>query len=191
MPSADARLDREIAGWAARVEKEMGEVIGFTKMGFPKNADALAVWIADAWRKPFAADVAVNTRGAIRQELPPGKITVATVASILPFENELVLIEVPGAALEKLLRNPEAMFSGLARKGDRLVDSAGHPLDPARRYKVVTTDFLFYGGDGFAFKELDEKPTFTSVGWRDPVIAWMRETPTSEARPLETMLAPH
>jgi len=188
LPSADAELDRAIAEWHARVERELGEVIGFSKSGFDKHAPMLSAWITGAWRAHFKADVAITSRGALRQEVLPGKITAATVASVLPFENELVVCEIPGAALVEILGHPEALFSGVSRKDKTWVDSDGKPIDEARRYRLVTTDFLFYGGDGFRIREYDPNPNMTGIGWREPVIEWTRAAGSTVARPLESLV---
>jgi 2',3'-cyclic-nucleotide 2'-phosphodiesterase (5'-nucleotidase family) len=133
--------------------------------------------------------VAVTTQGAIRQELPPGDISMRTIASIMPFENELVLCSVPGSALSEMMKDPEAMTAGIVRNEQGiLVTPDGKPIQPNQVYRVVTTDFLFHGGDGFTFETYDRSPTMTGVNWRDPVVNWTKKAETSPAKPLESVL---
>jgi hypothetical protein len=40
---------------------------------------------------------------------------------------------------------------------------------------VVTTNFLYLGGDNFKFKEKDTAPQKTGINWRDPLIAKIRK----------------
>ncbi len=179
MASVDPKLDAQIASWDAKVNAALGEVIGFSSSGMAKKSAIIGRWITEAWRQRFSVDLAISTQGAIRQGLPPGPISLATVASILPFENNLVLCEVSGAALVEMLRDPEALVAGADR----------NTIDPAKRYRVVTTDFLFYGGDGYTFHQHDPKPTHTNQSWRQPVIDWTRGLKTSNERPLEQALS--
>jgi 2',3'-cyclic-nucleotide 2'-phosphodiesterase (5'-nucleotidase family) len=187
--SIDPAFDAAIADWSQKVEEQLGEVIGYAKAGLARDSQALGAFIVESWRERFEADVALTTDGAIRQELPAGPIRVADIYSILPFENQLVVCTVPGSELAKILAHEEAIFTGVRRDAKGLVDANGGPIDPARRYRLVTTDFLFSGGDGFRLSELDDRPTSTKVNWREPVIAWTRAQKSSEARPLETVLS--
>ncbi|MBI4952667.1 MAG: bifunctional metallophosphatase/5'-nucleotidase [Myxococcales bacterium] len=189
-PSRAASLDATLAGWQAEVDAKLGEVVGHARAGYPRRSATLGRWMTRAWRETYGADVAVTTLGAIRDDLPAGAIRVATVYAIMPFDNDLVVCTVPGDALAAMLREPKAVVSGLVCQDGRCTHEDGSPLDRARRYRVVVTDFLFHGGDGFRFHEVDPSPTFTGVNWREPVLAWTRAHAPDEAHPLEAALAP-
>jgi len=188
-PTVDPDLDRRIAGWKAKIDSVLGEVVGFTEVGLARKSPALGHWIVRTWLARFETDLALTTQGAIRQELPPGPISRATIASIMPFENELVLCKATGAQLAEMLKDPEAVMAGFERLADgSIVDHRGKPLDPEQRYRVVTTDFLFDGGDGYAFHRFDPQPKRTGVSWRTPVVEWTKEAGSSAKKPLESLL---
>jgi 5'-nucleotidase/UDP-sugar diphosphatase len=187
-PSVDAALDEKVAGWRREVLAALGEQIGYSQVGLGKKSNAIGQWIARAWLDHFKVDLAISTQGAIRQELPPGKITKATVASIMPFENELVVCELHGKDLDAMLREPEAIVAGFSKSGDSWVDAEGKPIEPERTYRVVTSDFLFFGGDGFTMHRHDHTPKMTGVNWRTPVIEWTKRRKTSQQQPLESVL---
>ena len=117
-------------------------------------------------------DVAFWNSGGIRADLTapagttPAPITYAQLFSVLPFGNELIVKTLTGAALLRVLeeqfgesRTRVLPVSGgvnytynLARPRGRRVDPAsvqinGAPLDPGRRYRVATSNFLWGGGD--------------------------------------------
>jgi 2',3'-cyclic-nucleotide 2'-phosphodiesterase (5'-nucleotidase family) len=186
--SADAALDQAIGGWAAEIERALGEVIGYSAVGLGKRSAAIGQWIVGAWLAGIDADVAVSTDGAIRQELPAGPISLATISSILPFDNELVVTRIAGAELAPMLEHADAIVGGLRKTGDTWLDATGKPLDPARTYRVVTSDFLYWGGDGFDFHVHDREPLMTGVNWRDPVVKWTRDQKSAEGRPLEGLI---
>jgi len=186
----DAALARRIAGWSKEVHRALGEVVGYSAVGLARQSDAIGQWITGAWRQHFDADLAITTRGAIRQGLPPGPITLETIWSIMPFDNDLVVCQIDGAALASMLVDPDAIVAGLHRdEHGALLDDDEQPLDPKRRYRVVTTDFLFHGGDGYTFYRLDRAPRLTGTSWRKPVVSWTRAAESSRQRPLERVLA--
>lgn len=190
-PSIDDELVAKIDTWQRRVDDELGEVIGYSQTGLPKKSAPLGQWLVRAWRERFQTDLAITTQGAIRQELPAGPITLATIYSIMPFENDLVLCKVKGSALAKMLQDPEAIVAGLTHLDGSWQHTDGSPLDPERVYSVLTTDFLYWGGDGYAFDAADPSAENTEIGWREPVIAWTRKTASSRTKPLEAVLIGH
>jgi 5'-nucleotidase len=130
-------------------------------------------FVADAYRKATAADVAIMNGGSVRADelLPAGQLTVRDVLSILPFKNKLVKIEITGATLRAALENgvsrsaedaepgrfPQVsgiQFSFDASKpaGSRIVDLKvnGQPLDETRKYTLAAPTFVAIdGGDGY------------------------------------------
>jgi 2',3'-cyclic-nucleotide 2'-phosphodiesterase (5'-nucleotidase family) len=182
--SADAAIDRAVTDWQAEVDRRLGEVIGHSNTGMSAGSPEIGRWIVRSWRSAFAdAELAVTTRGSIRQEVPPGPIDLATVHSILPFDNELVICEIPIAELPALLANAKAIFDGVSCSEGVCKKADGGSL--SSKVRVVTTDFLYYGGDGFELKRFDPKPRFTGVDWRKPVIDWTRAARTTSDQPLE------
>ena len=127
--------------------------------------------LTDALRAHFAADAAVVNGGGMRgnREYPVGHVlTRRDLMAEMPFGNAVVLLEVSGAALLAALeygvsgveanagRFPQ--LSGLrvtydptARAGSRIhsIEIGGRPLEPGRRYRLATVDYLSQGGDGY------------------------------------------
>jgi 5'-nucleotidase len=133
----------------------------------------IADFIADAFRLASGADVALINGGSIRADdvLPAGELTVRDVLSILPFGNNLSVIEVTGEVLLQALEHGVsltgpgaepgrfAQVSGLRYSFDasklpgvRISDVTvgGKPLDPKKKYTLVTTSFVAEGGDQYA-----------------------------------------
>jgi 5'-nucleotidase / UDP-sugar diphosphatase len=188
-PTVDPALDQKIAAWQAQVDQALGEVIGFSASGLVRDSPALGQWVVEPWRLRFKADVALTTRGSIRQDLAAGPVTLATVQSILPFENELVVVQIPGRVLLDLLARPGTIAAGVTRGRNGSFGLRGRgAIQPAARYRIVTTDFLYGGGDDFPLRQADPAATFTGVGWRVPVIEWTKARRSSASQPLERAL---
>lgn len=147
----------------------------------------LANLISDAMRWKVGADVALTNGGGIRASIKPGNITVRDVLTVLPFGNTLYVIEMTGADLMKVFefaaRVPAGQgaflqVSGATWKaeGGKVVEVlvAGKPLDPNKKYKVVTNDYMAAGGDGYTMlKELRGYNTFNLMA--DVVIEYIQQ----------------
>ena len=112
--------------------------------------------------------------GSVRADgiLEPGDLTLRDVLSILPFEGDLVKLEVTGDTLTKALEHGLSLtgpgaepgsfpqvsglrysFDASRLPGVRLVEvttSDGKPLDPKKTYTLAATAFVANGGDGYA-----------------------------------------
>lgn len=133
----------------------------------------LGNWVADVYRTRTGAEAAIVNGGSIRSNTSygPGKLSKRDILSVLPFENPIVKLEVPGGVVRQAIEhglsevhvsNESGKFpqvSGIryrydARRpvGSRLVELTvnGAPLDDARPYALAVSGYLAGGGDGYA-----------------------------------------
>jgi 2',3'-cyclic-nucleotide 2'-phosphodiesterase (5'-nucleotidase family) len=184
----DPVLARAAEQWKARVDAVLGEAIGFSAAGIDKDSKEMVRWIAGAIRAETGADVAIVNANGLRQNLPRGPVTKASVWSILPFDNRVMTLRLDGAALVENLKVKGAVAAGAGRADDgavTLVD--GRPIDPRATYTVATLDFLYFGGDHFTFQD---RAAHSDGGadWRDVVISWTKKQRSSKEQPLEAIL---
>jgi 5'-nucleotidase/UDP-sugar diphosphatase len=119
----------------------------------------LASWMGEG----HPADIAMHNNGGIRADLPEGPITFGQLYEVLPFDNQLVALDLTGAQVLRILEHSVAerggnmqvagmtfRFSMSEPVGQRILEATvgGQPLDPERIYRVVTIDYLATGGDG-------------------------------------------
>ena len=186
----DPEIARASTQWKAKVDEALGEQIGWASTGFEKASAEMGRWITGAWREELGTDVAIVNGTGLRQALPAGPITKASVWSILPFDNRIMVVRLDGKALEENLRNKQAVTAGVVRGADGTFTMAdGKAIDPAKVYSVATIDFLYFGGDHFTFQKravaVEERG---APDWRDVVIAWTRKQRTTKDAPLEARL---
>ena len=154
----------------------LGEVIGtavqeFTHERSEKGSNTLlGVWASEVQRKAGNADIAIQNGGGLRRTLAKGKITVGDLYEIMPFDNYLVVFDLPGSEIKKAIDhgiiNPnitDGQFAGLKVEYDgrkpfesritKITLADGSPLDESRTYKVVVNDFMFTGGDKYDFSK--------------------------------------
>src|SRR5215210_4679958 len=132
---------------------------------------AIGNLVADAIKDSTGGEVAITNGGGIRanKQYPAGaKLTRRDILSELPFGNATSLVEITGADLKAALENGVSQLeqragrfpqvSGLtfevdskAPVGSRVsnIHVVGEPLDPAKKYKVATNNFMLTGGDGY------------------------------------------
>ena len=181
----DQEITRAALAWQGKLDQALGEPIGYTD-GMERDSPALSQWIGESWRGTLGVDVAILNKGGIRQAVPKGQITKATVYSVLPFDNKLLVCSLKGKEIVQHLGHKEAVGIGISTTRDgRFVLDGGRPLDDETHYTVATVDFLYFGGDGFTFQGQDPTPRWTGLDWRSPVIDWTKSLSTSPTAPIE------
>lgn len=176
--SPDPAISARVAQYQSAVDKALDVDIGVTKTPLDSRKasvrgqeTAIGDFFADTMRAAAGADVAIINGGGIRgnRNYAAGtKLTRKDIARELPFNNQLVTLELTGADLRAALENAVwlidrdagrfAQISGArivvrrdAIPGSRLVsiEIGGKPLSDAKLYKVATIDFLARGKDGY------------------------------------------
>ncbi len=154
---------RAVAPFLARVaeeeERPLGPVLPEPLRRDYNAPSPLGSVVAEALRRYAHADAALLNAGGLRADLPKGPLTYGELYEALPFENVAVVATITGA---KLLELSSALarsghgypqMSGLTLEGapgawTGAVFADGRRLEPGRRYRLATVDFLAAGGDG-------------------------------------------
>ena len=97
------------------------------------SVEQLSARTVEIMRSAAKADVAISTASSFRQPLPPGVVTLEDLRAALPYDNEIVVVEMSGTQLRKLLDASSAEEALVATKID---------VDPAKVYRVAVTDYL-------------------------------------------------
>lgn len=185
----DADVARVVARWSDELDDALLVPIGYTEEGVDQHSNAMHNMVMDAWLAAYPADIAMNNPGSFRQDLDPGEITLADIVSILPFDNTLVDVAITGEQVMRSYQHGNRLpaVGGLERKGAQfLVD--GEPTDPEKVYHVLINDYMYAGGDGYAFADYDPDAYMTGIDWRLPVIEWISGLDTSPEHPLDAYL---
>jgi 2',3'-cyclic-nucleotide 2'-phosphodiesterase (5'-nucleotidase family) len=186
-PAATDSIQRFKKVVQAQISRVIGEADDhLTKDG---NETTLGNFVCDAIRYECEKklnqkiDAVLINRGGLRANIAKGKITVGTIFEVMPFENEIVYVQLKGSSLAKflpLLAERMHPFYGLTVKVDSgKVRSAlinGSEFDMEKKYLVVSSDYLFNGGDSFGFlQDAGEVPGYLDVKIRDAIIDYCEE----------------
>ena len=167
----DSQLVEQYLPQKKMLEKDMGRVISISNVELVKHkpesglTNLLADLLLDEGKKcslennlQINPEISYFNYGGIRTSLPKGEITVGKIFELMPFENEMVFIQLTGAQLQQFY-NKVAEFGGESVSGVRFVISSGKAkniflngeiLDPEKKYWLVTNDYSANGGDDLA-----------------------------------------
>lgn len=103
-------------------------------------------------------DCALLNYGGLRTALPKGDITRGKVFELMPFDNELVIVELPLSAMNEMMKY--LIFTGGEPLSDIQLSIEAGKVQSAkvqgseltdRTYRVLTSDYLAGGGDKMEF----------------------------------------
>ena len=136
--------------------------------------------LAAARRQASDTQIAFMNPGGIRSDIPmsSGVVTYNDIFSVQPFGNDLVVLTLTGAQIEKVLREQyQATGNNILQVSQGFEfawrQAEGQPIEilpgsmklngavmaPDASYRVVTNNFLADGGDGFASFKLGTNRT--------------------------------
>jgi 5'-nucleotidase len=150
----DARMpiDKTIARRVAVMEHDLEHdpqyaplFVTIGTLSAPLPVEAFGEKAVGIMRDAVHADVALSTASSFRQALPRGRITLEALRAAMPYDNEILVYSLRGDAVEKLLAY------GKSRQGsDSFAIVVAPPvIDPARMYRVATTDYLARTAPGY------------------------------------------
>ncbi len=187
-PQSDEGVASEIARWQQLLPQKLQEPIGYTASGLERPV-AVYNLVVDCWlAMDGKAEIALTNYGSLRQDIPPGSITRATITGVMPFSDSLLRVRLTGSQLLDYL--PEDGSIGMAglslRGGEFIVASTGRAVDPQTTYRVLVNDYMYNTGP--VLQAADPKPEEVYADWRRPVYEWLLLHPSSEGDPLEGLV---
>ncbi|MBK8592976.1 MAG: bifunctional metallophosphatase/5'-nucleotidase [Sandaracinaceae bacterium] len=161
-PAMRARVDRhleKVRELEARTLLTLPEGVVLSSAGSRLRQTSIGTLVASRLRDALGAEVGIFNGGGLRGDSDRcERLTYADFCEELPFDNEAVVVSLPGAVVRDAIR-----FSRTERRGTggflqvddgaqvddahELVSLARAPLDPARHYRVAIVRDLMVGGD--------------------------------------------
>lgn len=187
------QIARMIEPYREELSESMDEVIGRVPRALTsgKPESTLGNWLADLLYTEAIryidqpVNFAVQNSGGIRvNALPAGALTVRKIYELMPFDNQLVVVEIDYATLLVLLNHMAAAGGWPASRQlhYRITEAGtatditldGQPLAEDRIYRVALPDYIANGGSNSDF--LVGKPQTSSGKMiRDLIILHLRE----------------
>ena len=165
------------------IESQMNEVLCVSEMEMNKGKpeSLLGNFVTDLCLNYADAHVCVMNSGGLRSSLPKGNITRGDIYTLMPFENELVVLELDIESFKGLVdyitKRGGEPFSGMTLKAS----SKGYDIEEVSRMedyldfnkgnkiRVLTSDYLANGGDKMWFFK-DKEQIKVGIKLRDAII---------------------
>ena len=196
----DPAVEKMLAPYSEKV-RALSLVIGKLEDGPLKKdgvgAGSLGNFVTDGMRAQASAKLgkpvtlAITNSGGLRKnEISAGELRASDIFELLPFENALVLLEVDGVQLLKILQVATRDAQSGARirfkwndqnraefLSAKLLDDNGREqeIDPAKTYSIVTIDYLLNLNSGsWAVLQEAKSRTPLNVTLRDALMNYVR-----------------
>jgi 2',3'-cyclic-nucleotide 2'-phosphodiesterase (5'-nucleotidase family) len=179
----DSTIINIILPYQNSIEAQMNEVLCISKMEMKKGKpeSLLGNFVTDLCLNYADAQICVMNTGGLRSILPKGNITRGDIYTLMPFENELVILELDIESLKGLVdyitKRGGEPFSGMtlkaSSKGYDIEEVSGikdfFDFNKGDKIRVLTSDYLANGGDKMWFFKNKEQIK-VGIKLRDAII---------------------
>ncbi|MEI6123420.1 MAG: 5'-nucleotidase [Bacteroidota bacterium] len=191
----DVQTNEYIRPYKAVIDSEMNEILAYSEIVMYKDdpegllnnfvADLILQKGNEYLKKNYntTADICLLNSGGLRSALPKGAVTLRNVYELMPFENELVAVQLSGKTIKNILDYiakkggmPESGFvMGIKADTAQNILIKNVPFDISKNYIVLTSDYLLAGGDDMTFfaDTVASFPVMLKV--RDAIIQYLKE----------------
>jgi len=133
-------------------------------------------------------DMVLLNHGGIRSIISKGNVTSRTAYEVMPFENSVVVVELKGESLMKMVdylikskRAHPIAGAQIILNNDNTVNTftvGGKSLDKNKSYNIATSDYLVTGGDNMGFFKDAISKTETHYKIRNAMIDFFSKVDT-------------
>ncbi|MBK8847923.1 MAG: 5'-nucleotidase C-terminal domain-containing protein [Bacteroidetes bacterium] len=201
---ADTGFTNLIAPYKIEIDKQFGEVIGTCSTPLTKSTpegnlgnfatDACMQYVASL-NKYGRVDFCFLNNGGLRKSIAVGDIKIYDMFELMPFDNEITIVEITGSTLLKLA-DFIAAKDGMPVSGIQLtikdqkavsITINQSPIDTSRTYTLMTSDFLANGGDKLTVLANPVNRINTGIYIRDILINYIKSL-TNQNKTVEAKL---
>tara|TARA_R110002072_G_scaffold271987_1_gene432074 strand:+ start:63314 stop:64030 length:717 start_codon:yes stop_codon:yes gene_type:complete len=183
-------IDSIVSPYRLELNKEMLEVIAYAPKDFERGKPngSLNNWSTDAIYNSQLQKMdsskpsfCLLNWGGLRNSISQGEVTLGDVFKLMPFDNEIVIVELPINSLVKIQgylqkRNGEPIAGATVLAGNLIINNADN--GEHETFLVVTSDYLMNGGDNMDFFQDKVNVTYAGELMRDVMIEAAKEQKT-------------
>ena len=187
----EAELDSSILSiinpYQLEIEDQMNEVLTYTKNNLTKGKPQSTIgnFVTDLCLDYADADICIMNNGGLRTNIDIGPISRGKIYELMPFENELVILELNKndymGLLQYIVQRGGEPFSGIKitidNKGQIISNSWPVNFELGEKVKVLTSDYLANGGDKMSFFK-NKKQYKIGIKLRDAIIDYCSKKDT-------------
>ena len=187
----EAELDSSILSiinpYQLEIEDQMNEVLTYTKNNLTKGKPQSTIgnFVTDLCLNYADADICIMNNGGLRTNIDKGPISRGKIYELMPFENELVILELNKndymGLLQYIVQRGGEPFSGIKiiidNNGQIISNSWPVNFELGEKVKVLTSDYLANGGDKMSFFK-NKKQYKIGIKLRDAIIDYCSKKDT-------------
>jgi len=196
---ADINISEMLGEFKVKSINAGNELIGYTTRNFRQvNKEnriiALGRVIGEAIllsAKEHGAEIGMINNGGIRSDLLEGEIWVSHVHNVLPFDDNVIVMDIPGTILLEIIRSSFVENTGTTAflqysNNVGIVQTPPDVVIPNLKgveiqadvvYKVATNKYLSDGGDGYELFKLANSSIDTGISTKAAFIDYIKNTP--------------
>jgi 5'-nucleotidase len=194
-------IDHIIAPYKEKLIGEMEKVLTYTSKDITKQSFAMQSSLGNLMadmclemstpifkeKVDASIDFALFNYGGLRAPIPAGKVAKEQAFKLMPFENELVVVNLTGKKVVELvnffIENKKAhpISKNIAlriKKNTFMLTIKDKAFDENATYNVLTSDYLQGGGDNMNFFKNPERITKLDYKVRDAIIHYFERVDT-------------
>lgn len=148
-------------------------------------ADVTLEYINDVYKKEGKGkvDVALFNYYGLRRTFSAGDLTVGNFYELMPFDNEIYILDVKGETIIKMVEyvlnsKTGQPVSNITATSLNDIKIDGKPLDLNKTYKIATTDYLYNGGDSMFFLQDAFDKDIPNLKHRDLLLDYFEKVDT-------------
>ena len=153
----DERLERRVQAINEEIASRLGVRLGTLPLDHIRTRHQIGEMVAGIFREHYGTDMALLQSGGIRADLTDGDITLRDIYSILPYENRIIPVRLPGRSIRRLIEKAVNDGADAALAGVEVTSSDegliiyvnGVRLDDSRDYTIALSEYVTSGGGGF------------------------------------------
>ena len=153
----DERLERRVQAINDEIASRLGVRLGTLPLDHIRTRHQIGEMVAGIFREHYGTDMALVQSGGIRADLTDGDITLRDIYSILPYENRIIPVRLPGRSIRRLIEKAVNDGADAALAGVEVTSSDetlsiyvnGVRLDDSRDYTIALSEYVTSGGGGF------------------------------------------
>lgn len=188
-----------------KLEEEVNEVLSYTPIDLTREDGDLQSTLGNIYAdvcykranpvfnelNKKNIDFVMFNYGGVRQSIPKGSIKVGDIFKLMPFENNLVVVELSGKKTKALFDYFEKNKSSHPISGVELTFNndkiqkiliQNKPFNISNNYYVLTSDYLQHGGDHMVFFKDPVNLYNLNYKIRDAIIDYLKETDTLKVK---------
>lgn len=153
----DERLERRVHAINEEIASRLGVRLGTVPLDHIRTRHQIGEMVAGIFREHYGTDMALVQSGGIRADLTDGDITLRDIYSVLPYENRIIPVRLPGRSIRRLIEKAVSGGEDAALAGVEVTSSDetltiyvnGVRLDDSRDYTIALSEYVTSGGGGF------------------------------------------